>query len=614
MKKEIKHVNLKEIKDPSFLKDMSYEELGVLSSDIASYLVDVTSHNGGHLSSNLGVIDATIALCRVFDFSKDKIIFDVGHQSYTYKLLTGRDISSIRLKDGISGFQKKNESPYDHYECGHSSTSIGAALGMAISRDHKKEKYEVISFIGDSSITNGVSLEAINEAGNHAKNKIIVILNDNDMSISHSVGGLSRVFRNISVSTFYVKSRKLFKRIMSKTKFGRAIYRSAKRFKNWIKRLLIRTTFLDNMGFAIVGPVDGHDIKAMEKCLKKVKANDSSTIMIIKTIKGKGYKYAEEDKEGKWHGVPPFDKDSGEFKKSDDDSWSKYYASLIEKKMKEDENTFTIVPGTGYGSGLSPLFDIYPDRMIDVGIAEEHAFILASGLAVNGIHPNIVIYSTFLQRAYDELSHDLARMNLDATILVDRAGLVGADGETHQGLYDEAFLASIPHVTITMASNDNEGEELYRLSYQNHGPFVIRFPKDRLEVSDNKYHLEYGKWRKEIEGKDTALISLGPIIKYLKKAIQEKKLNCTLYNAIFINPLDIDALNDINNNYQKVIIYDPYGTENGLASLIAKKLIKLGYQGKTIIKTLPNEYITHGNVKEQLMSLNLDIESVLKEI
>ena len=608
MKKEIKHIDLSSIKDPSFLKDLSYPELEVLSNDINSYLVDICSKNGGHLSSNLGSIDATIALCRVFDFSKDKIIFDVGHQSYTYKLLTGRDLSTLRKKDGVSGFQKLDESPYDHYEAGHSSTSISAALGMAVARDIKKEEFEVISYIGDSSFANGLALEAMNNGGS-LNHKFIIVLNDNDMSISQAVGGFSHFFRNISISTFYRKSRSAFKKVTGASKFGRWIFRIAQKFKNWIKRILIRTTFLDSMGFSIVGPIDGHDIKALEKCFKKAKENDKPTFIIIKTIKGKGYTYSEEDKEGKWHGVPPFDKETGEFKKDDSRSWSKYYASLIDSKMESDNNTVTIVPGTAYGSGLSPLFKKYPDRMIDVGIAEEHAFVLASGLSISNIHPNIVIYSTFLQRAYDELSHDLARMNLNATILVDRAGLVGGDGETHQGLYDEAFLLSIPNVSITMASNTYEATRLYEESYNNHGPFVIRFPKEDIVESSKEYKVEYAKWIEIKKGEETAIISLGPVINDLEREMKKSKYG--LYNAIYISPFDKDMLNDIVKQYNRIIIYDPYSTINGLATYVSSYLKEINFKGEVILKALPNTFVKQASIEEQRKEYGLSIEDIV---
>jgi len=610
MKKEVKHVDLLSIKDPKFLKDLSYKELDVLSSDIASFLVDITSKNGGHLSSNLGVVDATIALCRVFDFSKDKIIFDVGHQCYTYKLLTGRDIRTIRLANGISGFQKKEESPYDHYEAGHSSTSVSAALGMAVARDLKHEHYQVISFIGDSSITNGLSLEAINNTQGLNNHKYIIVLNDNDMSISKAVGGFSHVLRNISVSDFYRRSKHLFTRMMSHTRFTRAIYRSVRRFKNWTKKVMMKTTMLDSLGFSMVGPIDGHDIKAMEKAFIQARKNDKSTLIVLKTIKGKGYKYAEEDKEGKWHGVPSFNKETGEFYNASNISWSEYFSSLIAKRMNNDASTVTITPGTGYGSGITSLFKQFPDRMFDVGIAEEHALVFASGLSTSGLHPVICIYSTFLQRAYDELSHDLARMNLDATILVDRAGLVGLDGETHQGLYDEAYLSSIPNVTITMPSNTHEASLLFNESFLHHGPFVIRFPRETILKSTDTYSLEYGKWRKVLDGKDKVIISLGPIIHELKNALLDNKIDASLYNALYIKPLDEEALKDVM-SFKKVIIYDPYSTVKGLTEIVSNYLINHGYKGEVISKAVPDVFVKQGTIKEQRNRYHLLVKDII---
>jgi len=611
MKKEVKHIDLHNIKDPSFLKDLSYEELDVLSSDIANYLVDVTSKNGGHLSSNLGVVDATIALCRVFDFTKDKVIFDVGHQCYTYKLLTGRNLDTIRLEGGISGFQKKEESAFDHYEAGHSSTSVSAALGMAVARDLKNENFEVISFIGDSSFVNGLSMEAINNTDTLRKHKYIIILNDNDMSISHAVGGISKVLRNISVSNFYRKTRNAFKRLMSHTRVTRAIYRSVRRMKNWLKKAMLKTTMLDHLGFSMIGPIDGHDIKLLEKSFRRAKKNDKPTLVIIKTIKGKGYKFAEEDKEGKWHGVPPFNKETGEFISNGNISWSEYYSSLISSRMKLDESTVTITPGTGYGSGITSLFNEFPDRTFDVGIAEEHALVFAAGLSTEGLHPVICIYSTFLQRAYDELSHDLARMHLDCTILVDRAGLVGLDGETHQGLYDEAFLTSIPHVVISMPSNTLEADLMFKESFNHHGPFVIRFPRESIKETQETYSLEYGKWRLIHKGKEKVIISLGPIVHELKEEIIKEHIDASLYNALYINPLDEESLKEIM-MYNKVIIYDPYSTIKGLTEIISSYLINNGYKGIVISKALPNEFIKQATIKQQREKYGLSIKEVVK--
>ena len=612
-KQDVIHYDLSSIKDPSFLKDFSYKNLDILSSDINDYLVDITSKNGGHLSSNLGVIDATIALCRTFDFSKDKIIFDVGHQSYTYKLLTGRDLTSLRKKDGVSGFQKVSESPYDHFECGHSSTAVSVALGMATARDLKNEEFNVVAFVGDSSIVNGLAFEGLNNC-RESKHKIILVLNDNEMSISRPVGGLSHLLRKFQVSKLYNRSKNVFIRMTSKTRAGMRVYRFFYKLKNSIKRRFLSMTIFDQMGFSVIGPIDGHDIKGMEKAFVKAKNNSKSTLVIIKTIKGKGYKYSEEDKEGKWHGIGPFNKETGEpLNKSPLLSWSEYFSDLIDKKMKNDNEVVTITPGTGYGSGLVKLANYYPTRLIDVGIAEEHAFTYAGGLSISGIHPIICIYSTFLQRAYDELSHDIARMNLDATILVDRAGLVGNDGETHQGIYDPAYLYSIPNVIVTMPSNTLDAEYLFDQSFEHHGPFVIRFPREDVKPNDLIYPLKYGKWIKFREGKDTAVISVGPVIHEVIDRINKEGLDVAVYNALFIKPIDLEAIKELT-NYKKVIIYDVYGTAEGLADHVIAALNELGYKGNIKALCVPDAFIKQASILQQREACHISLEDLFKEI
>lgn len=611
MKQEPIHYDLKKIENPTFLKDISYKNLDVLSKDIADYLIDVTSKNGGHLSSNLGVIDATIALCRTFDFSKDKIIFDVGHQSYTYKLLTGRDLTSLRQKDGISGFQKTNESPYDHYECGHSSTSISAALGMATARDLKGEDYDVVSFIGDSSIVNGLAFEGLNNCRDN-KHKIIVVLNDNEMSISRPVGGISHILRKFQFSKLYASSKNVFTRLTSKGKVGKKIYQFFYKLKNRIKRRFLTMTIFDNLGFSVIGPIDGHDIKGMEKAFEKAKRNSKSTMVIIKTIKGKGYKYCESDKKGKWHGVSPFNKETGEPLKKPGKTWSEYFSSLIDKKMMNDKSVVTITPGTGYGSDLIDIENYYPTRIIDVGIAEEHALTFASGLSISGIHPIICIYSTFLQRAYDEISHDLARMNLDATILIDRAGLVGNDGETHQGIYDEAYLYSIPNVTISMPSNTLEANYLFDQSFEHHGPFAVRFPREEIKPNELIYPLKYGRAIKLKEGKRIAIVSLGPIIHEVVNRLGEDN-DVAVYNSLFIKPIDLEMIKELT-AYDKVIIYDVYGTKEGLTMHVIDALNSFGYKGEVKSLCVPDAFVKQASINEQRNDLHISLDDLFMEI
>ena len=608
-KKEIKHVNLKEIKNPDFLKDMSYQELDVLSEDIREYILDVTSTNGGHVSSNLGTVEAIISLCRSFDFSKDKIIFDVGHQAYTYKILTGRPLENFRKKGGTSGFQKMSESPYDHFECGHSSTSISVANGMAIARDLNNEKYNVVAFIGDSSITNGLALEGINNLA-ASKNKVIIVLNDNNMSISKPVGGLARTFRKFSTSKLYVGSKRRTKNALDKTRLGRRMLRHFTNFKNWFKRKVINLTPFDNVGFSVIGPIDGHYIKHLDKAFAKAKRLDKSVVIHIKTMKGKGYPYAENDEQGDWHGLSAFDKETGSIAiKKNAISWSKVYSSLLEKKMEQDEKVVTIVAATGHGSDLDSLFEKYPNRMVDVGIAEEHALTLAGGLALTH-HPVISIYSTFLQRAYDELSHDIARMNLNATILIDRAGLVGADGDTHQGIYDEAFLYSIPNVTITMASDNAIAESLFNESFNNHGVFAIRYPRSYvLELRKDKVDIPYGSWIKEQTGKKVALVSTGTVVNKLKQVLKEKDV--AIYNAVYLRPI-LDKNVEELMNYPKIIIYNPYATKEGFARSLEGVLLEKGYKGEVILKTVPTTFVKHATIEEQREEFGISVKDIVK--
>ena len=613
MAKIFKRVDLKSISSPDFVKDLTYKELDVLSNDIRDYILDITSKNGGHLSANLGTIDATIALCRVFDFTKDKIIFDVGHQCYTYKLLTGRQLDSLRKKDGISGFQKMSESPYDHFEAGHSSTSISAASGMAIARDLKKEKYDIIAFIGDSSIQNGLAFEALNNLA-QSNHKVIVVLNDNDMSISQPVGGLSKAFRRLSGSSFYIKSKSAFRKFFFLTRFGKWMWVKFTKVKNWFKRKVIGFNIFDTMGLDYIGPVDGHYIRHVEKALQRAKRSTRSVIVHIKTIKGKGYKYAEEDMEGLWHGVSKFDVKTGEISTKDAMvSWSEQYKFLLKNEMKCHENIVTVVPATGHGSDLDSLFKEFPSRMVDVGIAEEHAFTMAGGLASLGIHPVISIYSTFLQRSYDELSHDIARMNFNCTILIDRAGLVGSDGETHQGIYDEAFLYTIPNVTIAMASRSNEALSLMKESLCDHGVFAIRYPREYFsKQTEEVKKIPYGSWKAELESnsKEVVIVSVGPITVDLKNKLQELHKDVTLFNAIYVRPMDESKVLELL-NYKKVIIYNAYATKEGFANALESKLVSLGYKGKVIVKTVPTEFVKQATINEQRELFGIKIDNVI---
>lgn len=612
---KVKTIDLASIKDPSFLKDLSYKELDVLAEDIRHEILRVASKNGGHLSSNLGVVELTIALERSFDFSKDKLIFDVGHQCYTHKILTGRSLENLRTSSGVSGFQKMSESPYDAYEAGHSSTSISAANGFAIARDLNHENYDIVAVTGDSSIVSGLAFEGLNNLA-RSDHKVIIVLNDNGMSISKPVGGLSVRFAKISTSARYNRFKTSMRKRFKKESKLLAMFRKT---KNWFKRHLVAPNIFMDLGFAYIGPVDGHNIKDIEKAIKRAKNTDKSVIIHVSTLKGKGYEFAEKDETGYWHGVSPFNIETGKPNNlhEGESSWSHIYSDLCELELREHPKAVLISPATIKGAGLDVISEEFKDRIIDVGIAEEHACTLASSISLSGYHPIISIYSTFLQRAYDEVSHDLARMNCNATLLVERAGLIGADGETHQGIYDEAYLASIPNVVVTIASTVDESKALFDESFNNHGPFFIRLPRTLTKKVDsiNKIYLEFGKWLKlsEDNSHKLAIVGCGPLLRELEKLLKEEHISATLINALYLNPIDKKMLDEIL-DYEQIVVYDPYSTRRGLVNLVMEHLLEKQFKGVTKAYFVPNEFVKQGTINEQLEKYHLLPKQIIEDL
>ncbi|MCR5490810.1 MAG: hypothetical protein K6F32_01635, partial [Bacilli bacterium] len=550
-------------------------------------------------------------------FPEDKLIFDVGHQCYAHKLLTGRSLDHLNEGGYCAGFQKICESPYDPYEAGHSSTSISAAEAFAIARDLKQEKFDIVAVIGDSSVVNGLSFEALNDlaARNH---KVIIVLNDNDMSISRPTGAIGRFFRKISTGKGYNKIKKGFRRLIYRGPVGKAVYNFTYGLKSSIKRKLVPLTMFDNMGFTYMGPYDGHNLKVLEKNLKRAKNASKPVIFHVTTIKGKGYRPAENDRTGYWHGVTPFNIEDGTPKKQHPGfiSWSHYFADLTKSYMDANDKAFLVTPATLKGSGLEDSFKAHPERCMDVGIAEEHATTLCGALALEGFHPILSIYSTFLQRSYDELSHDCARMKIDMTLLIDRAGMVGKNGDTHQGIYDAAYLKSIPGVTLTMPSTKAIAHTLYEQSFGHHGVFGIRFSREMVAIDedDSLLDLEYGKFLPIHKGSGkTALLTVGPLGRKLADLAVEAGLDVDVIDPVYLVPVNQDEIRKLL-DYQHVFVYDPYSTIEGFSREVAAILMELGYHGKVTLKAIGNEFVPQDSLAKQLDQFGLAPETVLEDL
>jgi 1-deoxy-D-xylulose-5-phosphate synthase len=619
MKEKIERIDIKSIKDPSVVKRLGYRSLALLCHDIRKEIIEETSTYGGHLASNLGVVELTVALYRCFDFPKDKLIFDVGHQCYTHKILTGRSLDHLRQKGGPSGFERRSESVYDCYEAGHSGTSLSAAEGFAIARDLRKEDYNIVALVGDASIVNGLSFEALNNLGSR-HDKVIVVLNDNDMSISRPVGGLGNFFRKISTSRFYNKWKSSFRRRMYRTKIGHGIYSFTYFLKSEVKAALVPTTMFDNMGFTYIGPVDGHNIKDLEKAFKQAKNATKSVVIHVYTTKGKGYPKAENDSSGYWHGVTPFEIDTGDAKvlHPGEISWSHYFGAMTNEYLGKNKDTVLICPAMIKGSHLEEAFQNYPERCFDVGIAEEHALTLAGALSLNGFHPIVSIYSTFLQRAYDELLHDCARLNADMTLLIDRAGFVGADGSTHMGIYDEAFLKSIPNVIVSMPSTFAEARYLYEESLKKgHGVMAIRYPhtlsSEFTPIPSLK--LSFLKWRflNAPKAGKPAVIAVGPNGLQFIDQLKEKGFEGTFVNPLFLNPIDSESLDQIL-SASLIYIYDSYGTKTGFAESVLSALAEKRFSGIVKVKAIPSSFIPHGSIHQQEKDFGVSIDDALEDL
>ena len=600
------------IKNPSFLKKMSVFELEELSRNIRNFLIDKISITGGHLSSNLGIVDLTIAIHKVFNAPKDKIIFDVGHQSYTHKILTGRahEFDKLRQYNGLSGFQKMSESIYDCYEAGHSSTSLSAALGYAIARDLDKKKHNVVAIIGDGSIGNGLAYEALNHIGS-LNTKLIVILNDNEMSISKNVGAIHNTLDKIRSNFKNEKIKKV-------PYLGKKIKSGTKLIKESFKKIYMKEGYLfEEFGFTYYGPINGHDYDEMISYLEMAKKSNRPVLLHVITEKGKGYKYAESDIEGIWHGISPFDKETGIIKSKNDGliSWSEVMSNHLIDIAKTNKDIIAITPAMANGSKLNKFKEIYKDRFIDVGIAEEHALVMANSMAIAGKKPFVSIYSTFLQRGYDQVFHDIARMDSNVVIGIDRAGIVGEDGETHQGLYDIAFLNHIPNMIIAAPKNSSEAKGILEFAFNSKHPFAIRYSKQRIEYNNESLVISDYSWEEIKKGSDAVIITYGDFVnnaKIIANNLKKDKLNIGIINARFIKPIDTSMLDKIIKAKKPIIVYEEACLIGSLGSMISSYIVN----SNTKIKCfgIKDTFVKQGKYDIIIKKLGLDVDTMTSNI
>lgn len=609
-----------DIKDPSQIKNLSMKQLDVLAQDIRHFLIQNISKTGGHLSSNLGIVEITIAMHYVFSSPKDKMIFDVGHQSYVHKILTGRStkFATLRKLNGLSGYQKRSESPHDCWEAGHSSTSLSAALGYAIARDVQHQNYEVIAVIGDGALAGGMSLEALNDIGAQ-KRKMIIIFNDNAMSISKNRGGVEKRITSIRSSHLYRSMKNDIKVTLPHNKMGDETLKVFSSIRDRIKSGLIDAPLFQEFNLDYLGPVDGHNIPALIKVFEAAKEHDGPIVVHVRTKKGKGYRYAEQDKIGQWHGVSPFNIQTGQPLMKlpiNEKTWSNIISDGLIELAKKNKDVVAITPAMAQGSKLLKFAKIFPDRFFDCGIAEEHAITMAGAMSLGGLRPFVSIYSSFLQRAYDQMNHDLGRMDLPVVIGIDRAGLVGDDGETHQGVFDISFLRSIPNLILSQPKDAQEAYDLLYTAFATKHPFCIRYPRGQTAVTDKiDFHLiSIGSWERFDIGSDpkAIIISYGPDVDRIIHTIHENNLSMIVVNARFFKPIDQEMCKELFNLDLPIYVYETDVKIGGLSSAVLEYQNEI--ENHIHILGIDDHYVQHGSIRSLRKKEHIDLESLFREI
>lgn len=600
---------LEEINSPQDLKKLTLQQKKKLAEEIRNYIIEIVSKNGGHLASNLGVVELTIALHTVFNVPEDKIIWDVGHQCYVHKILTGRreEFKNLRKPNGLAGFPKSNESPADSFNTGHSSTSISAALGMARARDLQGKNNAVIAVIGDGALTGGMALEALNDAG-YSKCKMTVILNDNEMSISPNVGGLNKFLGKLRTKKLYTTTNNLLKKqISSVPVIGKPMVVGIQRIKRAIKQLVIHKMFFEDIGFTYLGPVDGHNIEKLESILKTSKQVNGPVLIHVLTKKGKGYKFAEKNPD-KFHAISPFNIENGELKTPKEKDYSKVFGEKIVELAKENSKIVAVTASMKNGTGLADFAQEFPYRFFDVGIAEQHAVTMAAGMAKEGMIPFVPIYSSFYQRAYDQVIHDVAMQNLPVIMCVDRAGIVGADGETHQGTLDMAFFRLVPNLTIMAPKDFKEFEDMLEFAVGLNKPVVIRYPRggEDAEVKFKSHaKIELGKAEvlhevKNLENptKEVTIIAIGKTVseavKLADRMQKEEGITPEIINARFLKPFDSEKMIQSIQRTKNVITIEDGTVINGLATTVKELIVDNNIQNvKFKSYAYPDKFIMH---------------------
>ncbi len=605
------------------IKKINPQDYRRLAKEIRTFLVSKVSETGGHLASNLGVVELTMALHLFLDFPKDKLIWDVGHQSYTHKLLTGRkdQFSSLRQMDGISGFPKRSESDCDAFDTGHSSTAVSAALGMVHARDLKGEDNKVVAVLGDGALTGGMAFEALNNAG-RLKSNMIIILNDNNMSISKNVGGMANYLAKLRTNTKYTEFKENMENTLtSKLPGGKEVVNILKRSKDAVKYFMLPSMFFEDIGLTYIGPIDGHNIEDMLSALKTANKTNKAVVIHAITKKGKGYVPAE-SYPSKFHGISPFCIDNGEpvDKNKGGASYTQVFASSLIRIAKKNDKVVAISAAMPYGTGLGAFKKHFPHRFFDVGIAEEHAVTFAAGMAAEGFRPVVAIYSTFLQRAYDQIIHDVCINKLPVVFAIDRAGINGRDGKTHQGAFDLSFLSHIPNMVVMAPKNQWELHMMMEFALSYDGPVAIRYPKGETYrgLIENKEPIEYGKSEIIHEAKNIAILAVGSMVKTaisVSELLKEQGLETTLVNVRFVSPVDDEMLNNLSKNHSIFITMEENVRTGGYGQQVSDYLCdNIIEKIKHINFSLPNDFIEQGGVEELYEKLELDAKSITRRI